>query len=476
MATSGIYGAFNVDHYKHFHQNIAVKLWDEFPNMLQVVSVRCRSINITFSLKTATSKKMKYKLQNIDDNDEKICQKLKLCKNSNTIKISVETKADKIYKFAVFLEEKQMSNIVTVQTPVENAMNNYTPLPPLRESVKQYYDENKENILIVWDYPKLTFGDKIIYKIKSTNKIEEEQIITLPYILPITSSATMLSITTISIIDNKSYQSQSSEPIFIDLPDFKYPKYITKAIFSGSHDKHVEVLLDQAINFLANDSRFTHLWYNHEFVKSMYNKTAFFTQFLTGEFREYDHNEDYALPIDANETSDKYTLKWIKQENKSSDNTENKNATSWNTTLKWISDSPVFKWTYRSKKTTNKNNIENEFDMKFKIRKYVKNDHNEYKRKKTKYFELPNCTPNPDFMWAQYKRKKIQRFGRKRMHGYWKLLKKKEEKQEEKSNDNNDTEKRKPKPSPISVQHLNLILGLMRFYLKQKHLMKTKKK
>ena len=39
----------------------------------------------------------------------------------------------------------------------------------------------------------------------------------------------------------------------------RYPEYVVKAIFYAADDENVEVLLDQAIDYVANHARFDHL-------------------------------------------------------------------------------------------------------------------------------------------------------------------------------------------------------------------------
>ena len=109
-------------------------------------------------------------------------------KNKNKVKdIAVTGEPDTLYNLAIFdVQQQQISNVITIQTPIEDYEpdENYKPTPPT--DIEQYYDDKKENILILWDYPKSTFGESIIYRINLSNQSEPQLITELPYKLPIT--------------------------------------------------------------------------------------------------------------------------------------------------------------------------------------------------------------------------------------------------------------------------------------------------
>eukprot|EP01084_Bolivina_argentea_P071754 130365_1 len=111
-----------------------------------------------------------------------------------------------MYKFAVFLNDNQISNSVCVQTPrIDVDYVDYSPIPPIFDSIKQFYDKEEKHVLIIWDFPQSVFGDKIKYEIQSPNKSIPDIISELPYKISTRTSVKniTLEIRTISIIDDK---------------------------------------------------------------------------------------------------------------------------------------------------------------------------------------------------------------------------------------------------------------------------------
>ncbi len=216
-------------------QKSTTKEWSEFPNLLQILSADGDIISIKFALKESVLKRTKVTVKSIGDNIDEISENMFISQNKQiVIKDDIMTENDKTYKCAVFRNNEQISNTVIFQTPSSESMEeteSYIPLPPLKNSVTLFYDKNKENILVLWDCPKSIFGDKIIYKIQISNKKECDEILELPYKIPLFSltAPIKLNITTISIINNESYHSIPSDTIDIDIDyDYKQNEPILK--------------------------------------------------------------------------------------------------------------------------------------------------------------------------------------------------------------------------------------------------------
>eukprot|EP01083_Nonionella_stella_P174827 607123_1 len=187
-----------------------IKSWDEYPNLLQVLGVDDDTIKLRLSLKPTSvpDKQQKYYIQSIGG-DQELYQKLVISKKQSIIAQEVDAEPGIHYELAVFLDKKQISNAVKVQTSFETFNpndNNYTPLPPSKETVQQYYDADRKNVLIMWSYPQLTFGDDIKYKIQRSDKAETEAITQLPYTISLPFPATIkLNVSNIAVINDKEY-------------------------------------------------------------------------------------------------------------------------------------------------------------------------------------------------------------------------------------------------------------------------------
>eukprot|EP01083_Nonionella_stella_P315919 1142785_1 len=294
----------------------------------------------------------------------------------------------------------------------------------------------------------------------------------------------------------------------------RYPEYVIKAIFYAADDEHAEVLLDQAINFIANDLRFSYLWHDEDFIKLLYNDKTYYTavEKLMREItdiahidgadffhhfvdREYDRErKDYLRDL--------LNAQEVNREGGASTDTASSGYLQVESRVKTenISDATLqSKYTLKFMPQKESNNLDKVFDAQFKIRKYKVGDNKKYLDTNPYYFALPNCAPNGKFMWAQFQRKKIKRYGGgNKAHGYWKLLRADNTaaftgidineqpyadgmKRTPAAGGGEEVElqklkkkKKKKKAPPIPVSHLNLILGLVRFILKQKKLEKDK--
>ena len=182
------------------------------------------SIQAKFITKHPVTKKSKYKLETVHDQEHnhKISQKLAIVEGNNS-KIYIDAKSNTKYTLGIFLAETLISNTVTVMTSKSNfnATNNYSPSAPSIEGIKQYYDEGRDNILIIWDPPQI-IGDKILYRIKLSNRQQTEIVYDMPYRLScswLRSIKTIieLRIATISVIDGNKYEGKFSDAVHVNL-------------------------------------------------------------------------------------------------------------------------------------------------------------------------------------------------------------------------------------------------------------------
>eukprot|EP01083_Nonionella_stella_P087792 244380_1 len=143
--------------------------WTEFPKLLQILSVDVDEIEIQLTLKQPTKQKMKFMVQCTDDNNRQWTQRFTVHRNVYCAIKDMEVKPNTEYSFVIVLNGAQISNVVSARTPVIDFDPNddgYSPSPPSMQSVRKYYDENKANVLFIWSYPTLVFGDRIVYEVK----------------------------------------------------------------------------------------------------------------------------------------------------------------------------------------------------------------------------------------------------------------------------------------------------------------------
>eukprot|EP01084_Bolivina_argentea_P272526 464031_1 len=182
-----------------------IKEWIEFPNLVQVLSVDDNAIQIKFkSNKQTTKTKYRINIQHMDDKDINRSQLLVYWKGTQINKnVDIEAKENSMYRINIFKNKKQISNSVTVKTSSRDfnpTEQKYSPPSISMKSVKQYYDERKENMLVIWDCPNGVFGDEIVYRIESTHLQKYEDITELPYKISAVFTSVEMKVTTISII------------------------------------------------------------------------------------------------------------------------------------------------------------------------------------------------------------------------------------------------------------------------------------
>ena len=200
-----------------------IKSWNDYPDLLQVIGINDNKMKIEFDLKSSTAKKIKYTLKNINQYYPKLSTILTIGSHKKCVKKDgIDVNGGKLYNFAVFSTNRQISNCVRISIPKTQKNNNkknenYKPLPPSIDTIQQFYDSSKKNILILWDFPKETYGD-IVYKISVSDDSNNnnEQLTKLPLKIPITSKDVKLNISTISIIGDKKYESDASQTIIIN--------------------------------------------------------------------------------------------------------------------------------------------------------------------------------------------------------------------------------------------------------------------
>eukprot|EP01083_Nonionella_stella_P225979 802966_1 len=193
--------------------NEMIQSWNEFPHVLQILSVDADQIEIKFTLKDVVKQKMKCVIETVTEKKSRL--DILIVRRGNCTTTNIAIKPNTNYAFTIYLKGKQISNTVCAQTPTIHfhPKYNYSPSAPSVESVRKYYDAKNEHVLIMWDYPKQVVCDTIAYRIKSSN--ETQQIDELPYTIPTSNIPIQMQICTISTIDATQYQSAWSETIQI---------------------------------------------------------------------------------------------------------------------------------------------------------------------------------------------------------------------------------------------------------------------
>eukprot|EP01083_Nonionella_stella_P029186 80430_1 len=199
---------------------MTIKSWEELPNVLQILSVDSDEIEIKFTLKKAPQQKMKCRIEGMkrkESNEEmKWSENMTVRRTDFAQHIRIDANTE--YSFAIFSNDKQISNEVHAHTPINDFQSNYNYSPSV-ESVQTYYDTTKENILIMCN-SKVMACDTIIYEIKSSNKAQSEQVMDLPYKIStphsVLNNGIEIQIRAISIINGNRYEGKWSKPIYID--------------------------------------------------------------------------------------------------------------------------------------------------------------------------------------------------------------------------------------------------------------------
>eukprot|EP01084_Bolivina_argentea_P010718 19980_1 len=196
-----------------------IKNWAKFPNLLQILIVDEDSMQIKFTLKRPT-KKTKYRVNITNVDNDETRSHLLIIRNGTENITDIDAIPNAKYRIVLFCDEKEISNSVIVKSSTKGFNPNkekYIPSPPSVKTVNQYYDETKENILVIWDYPNDVFGDEIIYQIQSSHQQKPVKIKELPYKMPAMFANSELKITTISIIDGIRYEGKESDSLYIGI-------------------------------------------------------------------------------------------------------------------------------------------------------------------------------------------------------------------------------------------------------------------
>eukprot|EP01083_Nonionella_stella_P144724 452339_1 len=194
------------------HSIEKIEPWDAYPEyLLQILSVDAEEIQIKLTLKEASKLKLNCMVQITDGNNRTQSQRFTVHPEAFCGAKDVEVKPNTEYKLAIFLNDKQISNEVSTQTPMAHfdRKDGYVPSAPSVDSIRKYYDKNEEHVLFIWDYPKLVLGDRIIYQIKRSDHSQNEEIDALPYtISAMDLSDCEIQIRTKSIIDGKQFEGK----------------------------------------------------------------------------------------------------------------------------------------------------------------------------------------------------------------------------------------------------------------------------
>ena len=271
----------------------------------------------------------------------------------------------------------------------------------------------------------------------------------------------------------------------------RWPRYISKALFYRSDDEMIEVLIDQAILFLLSD-QFTDLWESPNFVSNLYddktyfksvkqiqeiingiavdNKKDFFHQFveieyedMIGQWKSDVMQQAAKAKTDHREHSREVSVSMSGLETFRGINDQLKNQGLNNEYFKDTDDIQKENYKFSFKKDIISNSNVHNLDV---ISTYWMGNAQQPKQQKNQIiftieemkshqtdeqlpkdeFLLSNRHPKKGFKWAIWKTKSINRYSKRRLKsGYWRIYD---------SDETNST-----------VEYLNCILGLLRFFV-----------
>mmetsp|Transcript_42172 Transcript_42172/g.67795 ORF Transcript_42172/g.67795 Transcript_42172/m.67795 type:complete len:96 (-) Transcript_42172:42-329(-) len=90
-------------------------------------------------------------------------------------------------------------------------------MPPSKDCMQFFYDEQKENVLVLWDLPPNAYGWNIRYSIQFSHEQEAQRLDALPLKIPVYSLRTPVQFTITTIIqdedDEEEVHSEPSESV-----------------------------------------------------------------------------------------------------------------------------------------------------------------------------------------------------------------------------------------------------------------------
>eukprot|EP01083_Nonionella_stella_P036739 100244_1 len=97
-------------------------------------------IQIELTLKQPSNQKLNCMIQCTDDDNQTRSQRFTVHSEQSCVANHVDVKPNTEYKFAMFLNDKQISNEVSAQTPADDFDPNhgYSPSPPVMASIRKY--------------------------------------------------------------------------------------------------------------------------------------------------------------------------------------------------------------------------------------------------------------------------------------------------------------------------------------------------
>eukprot|EP01083_Nonionella_stella_P009904 28345_1 len=195
------------------YSNQKIHPWSEFPDLLQILSVDAQEIEIKLTLKETPKQKKKFMVHYVDDHNHEWSQRFTMHREQSYKIVDLDVNPDTEYQFVIFLDDKQVSNVISARTPPINFDPNhdYSPSPPSIETIRKYYDDSNENVLFIWDHPQCVAGDRIMYQIKFSIHSQSQEINSLPFSISVPDvSDCKIRIRTICIINGKRFDGNWS--------------------------------------------------------------------------------------------------------------------------------------------------------------------------------------------------------------------------------------------------------------------------
>lgn len=164
----------NNDLNKVFEQRtFKMRPYCEYPNLVQIIGITPSEIILYIDIKRnycTDSGQLMIKCMKIE-NDECIANEKVSCYDGWIQHIDQYIYLDKNeigyeYKVALYDKDKAVSNIVSVYVPTwEEYNNNSNKKSIIKFDTIKYYSYDENNILMLWDYPKYSYGKRIKYKL-----------------------------------------------------------------------------------------------------------------------------------------------------------------------------------------------------------------------------------------------------------------------------------------------------------------------
>eukprot|EP01084_Bolivina_argentea_P144162 253011_1 len=207
--------------------HIAIKNQNNLPYTyyIQATAITNDTIDIKLTLKTHFNKKKHFYIRPCDSINEMFHQRITVKKHQKEGIAAIDTTdiESKFIRLALYKDKKDMhiiSNILQITIPDQMHSDNYKPNPisPSTVNAITTEDEKDENVYVYFDLPANVYGEEIKFVIDYVVQNKEEELLSLPIILPKSSIPISFRITTVSVIDDPDDPS-FSEPSGIIIID-----------------------------------------------------------------------------------------------------------------------------------------------------------------------------------------------------------------------------------------------------------------